>query len=162
MFKIKGKTVDQSKVVVGSLMQPEHANISGNVHGGEIMKLMDNAGGIVAARHARSNVVTARVDSLEFHLPIHIGNYVKCVCQLTYVGTSSMEVKVTVMVEDLDVEEPPKVALTGYFTYVAIDENGKAVQVTKLEITNEEEARLFEEGKQRYLKYKEQRKNSVK
>lgn len=162
MFKIKGKTVDQSKVVVGSLMQPEHANISGNVHGGEIMKLMDNAGGIVAARHARSNVVTARVDSLEFHLPIHIGNYVKCVCQLTYVGTSSMEVKVTVMVEDLDVEEPPRVALTGYFTYVAIDENGKAVQVTKLEISNEEEARLFEEGKQRYLKYKEQRKNSVK
>lgn len=143
-------------------MQPEHANISGNVHGGEIMKLMDNAGGIVAARHARSNVVTARVDSLEFHLPIHIGNYVKCVCQLTYVGTSSMEVKVTVMVEDLDVEEPPRVALTGYFTYVAIDENGKAVQVTKLEISNEEEARLFEEGKQRYLKYKEQRKNSVK
>jgi acyl-CoA hydrolase len=162
VFKIKGKTVDQSKVVVGSLMQPEHANISGNVHGGEIMKLMDNAGGIVAARHARSNVVTARVDSLEFHLPIHIGNYVKCVCQLTYVGTSSMEVKVTVMVEDLDVEEPPRVALTGYFTYVAIDENGKAVQVTKLEISNEEEARLFEEGKQRYLKYKEQRKNSVK
>lgn len=161
-FKIKIKTVEQSKVIVGSLMQPEHANIAGNVHGGEIMKLMDNAGGIVAARHSRSNVVTARVDSLEFHLPIHIGNYVKCVCQLTYVGNSSMEVLVAVMVEDMKLDEPPKVALTGYFTFVAIDKDGKPVKVPELEISNEEEARLFEEGKQRYLKYKEERKNSGK
>lgn len=162
MFKIKGKTVEETKVVVGSLMQPEHANISGNVHGGEVMKLMDNAGGIAAARHSRSNVVTARADSLEFHLPIHIGNYLSCVCQLTFVGNSSMEVAITVMIEDLKIESTPKVALTGYFTYVAIDENGKPRQVPHLEISNEEEAKLFEEGKQRYLKYKEARKNSVK
>ena len=143
-------------------MQPEHANIAGNVHGGEIMKLMDNAGGIVAARHSRSLVVTARADSLEFHLPIHIGNYVKCICQLTFVGNSSMEVAIKVLVEDLKVESPPRVALTGYFTYVAIDNEGKPIQVPQLEISNEEEANLFEEGKQRYLKYKEARKNSVK
>lgn len=154
------KKVEQSKVVVGSLMQPEHANVYGNVHGGEIMKLMDNAGGIVARRHCRTNVVTARVDSLEFHLPIHLGNYVKCVCQLTFVGNSSMEVAITVMVEDLKAEAPPKVALTGYFTYVAIDDSGKPTKVPELEITSEEEARQFEEGRQRYLKYKEKRKNS--
>lgn len=161
MFTIKSKTVEQSKVEVGSLMQPEHANVLGNVHGGEIMKLMDNAGGIVAARHSRSYVVTARADSLEFHHPIHIGNFVKCVCQLTFVGNSSMEVAIKVMVEDIRVEAPPIVALTGYFTYVAIDKDGKPKQVPPLEISNEEEAKLFEEGKQRYLKYKEARKNSV-
>lgn len=154
------KKVEQSKVIVGSLMQPEHANIYGNVHGGEIMKLMDNAGGIVARRHCRTNVVTARVDSLEFHLPIHVGNYVKCVCQLTYVGNSSMEVAITVMVEDLKVDAPSKVALTGYFTYVAIGDNGRPVKVPELEIIGEEEARQFEEGRQRYLKYKEKRKKS--
>jgi acyl-CoA hydrolase len=141
-------------------MQPEHANNYGNVHGGEIMKLMDNAGGIVARRHCRNNVVTARVDSLEFHQPIHLGNYVKCVCQLTFVGSSSMEVAITVMVEDLKVEAPPKVALTGYFTYVAIDDNGKPVKVPEIEITCDEETSLFEEGRKRYLKYKESRKNS--
>lgn len=140
-------------------MQPPQANALGNVHGGEIMKLMDNAGGIVVARHARTTVVTARVDILEFHQPIHIGNYVKCVGELTFVGTSSMEVLLTVTVEDLKKDEPPKIALTGYFTYVAIDKDGKAIPVPPLEITNEEEARRFEEGKQRYLKYKESRKN---
>lgn len=139
-------------------MQPEHANMSGNVHGGEIMKMMDNAAGIVAVRHARSSVVTARVDGLEFHLPIHIGNYVKCMCQLTFVGNSSMEVLVTVVVEDMKIDDVPKVALTGYFTFVSIDENGKPKAVPKLALSNAEEEKLFEEGKKRYLKYKEKNK----
>ena len=155
MFTIEAKTVEQTKIVVGSLMQPEHANIAGNVHGGEIMKMMDNAGGIAAARHSRSNVVTARVDGLEFHLPIHIGNYVKCICQLTYVGNSSMEVLVTVMVENMKLDEAPKVALTGYFTFVAIDDTGNPKVVPRLTLSNDEEAKLYEEGKKRYLKYKE-------
>lgn len=155
---MNSKTVEQSKVIVGSLMQPAQANIAGNVHGGEVMKLMDNAGGIVARRHARTNVVTARVDILEFHQPIHIGNYVKCVGQLTFVGKSSMEVLLTVTVEDLSKEEAPKTSLTGYFTFVSIDENGKPVPVPTLEICNEEEARRYEEGKQRYLKYKDSKK----
>nr|WP_300093197.1 acyl-CoA thioesterase [Sedimentibacter sp.] len=154
MCQIEAKTVEQSKIIMGNLMQPEHANIAGNVHGGEIMKLMDNAAGIAAARHCRSNVVTARVDSLEFHLPIHIGNYVKCICQVTFVGTSSIEVLATVMVEDLSLEEPPRVALTGYFTFVALDNNGKAVAVPPLKLMNEEEERLFEEGRQRYMAHK--------
>lgn len=154
VFKIEQKTVEQTKIIVGSLMQPEHANIAGNVHGGEIIKIMDNAAGIVAARHSRLNVVTVRVDGLEFHLPIHIGNYVKCMCKITFVGSSSMEVLVTVMVEDLKLDEAPKVALTGYFTFVAIDGNGKPSVVPKLELKNDEEEKLFREGKERYLKYK--------
>ncbi|HBC96441.1 MAG TPA: acyl-CoA thioesterase [Clostridium sp.] len=153
------KTVKQSKVIVGSLMQPVHANTLGNIHGGEIMKLMDNAGAIVAMRHSREKVVTARADGLEFRTPVHVGNYVTCSCQLTFVGNTSMEVAITVMIEDLKVESPPIVALTGYFTYVAIDSWGKPIKVPKLEISNEEEAKLFEEGKQRYLKYKELKKN---
>lgn len=143
-------------------MQPEHANISGNVHGGEIMKMMDNAAGIASARHSRSNVVTARVDGLEFHLPIHIGNYVKCLCQLTFVGNSSMEVLVTVMVEDMKLDEAPKIALTGYFTFVAIDDSGRPKIVPKLKPINDEEIKLYEDGKKRYLKYKESKLSSKK
>jgi acyl-CoA hydrolase len=59
---LKSKTVDQSKVSVGHLMQPDQANIEGNVHGGEVMKLMDSCAGIVARRHSRRNTVTAMVD----------------------------------------------------------------------------------------------------
>jgi len=152
---MKSKTVEQSKVNIGSLMQPEHANIAGNVHGGEIMKLMDNAAGIVAFRHARMNTVTARVDELEFHLPIHIGNLVMCDAKITFVGKSSMEILVTVFVEDFDKEEPPQLALTAFFTMVALDKNGNTTPVPSLEITTDEERRLFEEGRQRYLGYKE-------
>lgn len=158
---MESKTVEQSKIIMGSLMQPEHANIAGNVHGGEIMKMMDNASGIAAQRHCRTNVVTARVDGLEFHLPIHIGNYVKCICHVTFVGKSSIEVLATVMVEDLKLDEAPKVALTGYFTFVALDGNGKPVTVPRLELMNEEEERLFEEGKKRYLNHKELKKKAM-
>ncbi|HHZ01962.1 MAG TPA: acyl-CoA thioesterase [Tissierellia bacterium] len=152
---MKAKTVEETKVIYGNLMLPEHANIIGNVHGGEIMKMMDNAGGVVARRHSRSNVVTARVDSLEFRHPIHVGNYVSCICEMTHVGTSSMEVMITVTVEDLTHETGPKVALTGYFTYVAIDNNGKPVPVPPLKLITDEEKERFNEGRERYLKYKE-------
>ncbi len=155
---MKSKTVEQSKVSIGNLMQPEQANMSGNVHGGEVMKMMDNAAGIVAFRHARTNIVTARVDMLEFHHPIHIGNLVLCLAELTFVGKSSMEILVTVLVEDLYKEEPAKIALTAFFTMVALGKDGKATSVSPLEITTDEEGRLFEEGKQRYLAYKQKRK----
>lgn len=150
-----GKSVNHSQVIMANVMMPQHANPFGNVHGGEIMKLMDSAAGVVAQRHARTNVVTARVDKLEFHLPIHIGNVVTCYGEMTFVGKSSMEVTVKVTVEDVSKDEPAKTALTGYFTLVALDDRGKSQQVPPLELTNEEERSLFEEGRQRYLSYKQ-------
>ncbi len=151
---IEAKTVAQSKVTIGNLMQPEQANMYGNVHGGEIMKLMDHAAGIVALRHARANVVTARVDKMEFHYPIHVGNLVTCSGQLTFVGRSSMEVFVEVFVEDLHKETDAKLALTAFFTMVALDSDEKPMRVPALAITNAEEQALFEAGRQRYLAYK--------
>lgn len=151
------KTVNYSQVTMTTLMLPQHANPAGNVHGGEIMKLMDSAAGVVAQRHARTNVVTARVDKMEFHLPIHVGNLVTCYGKLTFVGNSSMEVLVTVKVEDMSIDEPAKTALTAFFTLVAIDDRGKAQQVLPLELENDEERRLFEEGQKRYLDYKKRR-----
>ncbi len=155
---MKTKTISQSSVSIGNLMQPEQANLAGNVHGGDIMKLMDNAAGIVAYKHAHTNVVTARVDQLEFHQPIHIGNLVTCKGRLSYVGNSSMEVQVTVYVEDLMKDEPAKKALTAFFTMVALDDGGNPQKVPALTIENPEEEKVFEEGKRRYQTYKEKKK----
>ena len=144
------KTVSGSALMMSAVMQPNQANPAGNVHGGEIMKMMDTAAGVVAQRHARTNVVTARVDELRFHQPIFVGNLVTCHAYLTFVGRSSMEVAVRVDVEDLYSELPGQCALTGYFTMVALNAGGRPFQVPPLEITSEQEQLLFEEGRQRY------------
>jgi len=154
---IKAKTIEESKSSVGNLMLPEQANILGNVHGGEVIKLMDNVAGIVAVRHARNAVVTARIDELEFHQPIHVGNLVTCNAKLSFVGKSSMEVFVEVLVEDITKEDSTKVALTAFFTMVAVDKDGKPIAVPSLEITSDEERKLFNERKEQYLAYKQKR-----
>lgn len=115
------KTVNDSKSVLSEVMLPSQANPAGTVHGGEIMKLMDACGGVAAMRHAKTNVVTVRVDELVFYQPILVGQLVICEAELAFVGKTSMEMKVTVKVEDLMSDVSTKLALTAYFTYVALD-----------------------------------------
>jgi acyl-CoA hydrolase len=150
-----GKTVSHSQSMISNVMLPQHANQSGNVHGGEIMKMMDSTAGVVARRHSRCNVVTARVDELQFHLPVHIGDVVTCHGKLTFVGKSSMEISITVTVEDVKKDEPAQKALSAFFTFVALDDSGKSQRVPPLVLETEEERRLYEQGRQRYLAYKQ-------
>ena len=139
--RMESKTVAYSRTVMSKVMLPSEANSAGNVHGGEIMKLMDTAAYVTAVKHCRTNVVTARVDELEFYLPILVGQLVTCRTQLVFVGRSSMEIAVKIEVEDLKVDEPPRTALKAYFTMVALDENCKPCEVPRLELqTPEEEA----------------------
>jgi acyl-CoA hydrolase len=98
----------RTTITISQTMLPSQANYSGNVHGGEIMKLMDTAAGTVARRYARSNVVTARVDEMEFLFPVFINAFLICPASIAYVGNTSMEVIVTVDVEDLESEDPPR------------------------------------------------------
>lgn len=135
-------------------MQPSQANPAGNVHGGEIMKIMDSSAGVVARKHSRTNVVTARVDELEFHCPIFIGELLTCKASLVYVGRSSMEVSVTVEVDNLTTDEPPRKALSAYFTMVALDKNGVPTVVPSLDLQTQEEEEAFQEGQRRYSQYK--------
>ena len=130
------------------------ANPAGNIHGGEIMKLMDSAAGAVAKRHSRSNVVTTRVNELEFKIPIHVGDLVICTAELVFVGKSSMEILVVVEVEDLQVEDSKRIALTGYFTMVAIDRNGRPVKVPQVIFESPEEEERFREREKIYLELK--------
>lgn len=151
---MKSKSVDYSKSAVSHVMLPSQANYAGNIHGGEIMKMMDTVAYVVARKHARSNVVTARVDELKFHLPIYIGELVTCKGQLVFVGKSSLEVFVDVEVEDLDSDLPPKKALTAYFTMVALDKKGKPTLVPKLNVEGPDQQAAFDEGRKRYESYK--------
>ncbi|MBU3179765.1 acyl-CoA thioesterase [Clostridium psychrophilum] len=149
--------ISESRLVISQVMLPNQANVAGNVHGGEIMKLMDLAAYAVGRRFAHTNVVTARVDELEFHLPIFIGDLVICTAQVAYAGKSSMEIVVTVEVEDLECSDRKK-ALSSFFTMVALDKKGKTSLVPKLILNSPEEIAAFDEGKKRYELYKEKRK----
>lgn len=143
------RTVGHSAVVMAQLMLPHHANLAGYVHGGEIVKIMDNAAGVVAARHAHTNVVTVRVDNLFFLKPVRVGDVLLVHASLTFVGHSSMEIRVEVETENTSQEKRQK-ALTANFIYVALDKAGKPAEVPPLLITTEEGERLYEEGRERY------------
>ena len=151
-----------SRIVISEVMMPSQANPNGNVHGGEIMKLMDSAAYAAARRYARANVVTARVDELEFHLPIRIGDLVVVTADIVYVGHSSMEVAVNVIVEDLDDGGDPQLGLSAYFTMVALDRNARPKAVPPLTLDTEEARAAFEEGKRRYEAHKARKRGAVK
>ncbi len=160
--QVEPKPVSHSRTVMSRIMLPSEANPAGNVHGGEIMKFMDTTAFVAAVKHCRTNVVTARVDELEFYLPIMVGQLVTCRTQLVFVGRTSMEVAVKVEVEDLKLNEPPKTALTAYFTMVALDDDCKPCEVPPLKLETQREKALFEERRRIYLANKEKRKNKRK
>lgn len=142
------------QIIMSQVMLPNQANVAGNVHGGEIMKFMDTAAGAVAMRYSKSNCVTARVDELEFHLPIFVGALVTCTATVVYVGRTSMEVFVNVEVEDLESNNGPQKALSAYFTMVAMGRNGKPQSVPEYIPQTEEEIHLHEEAKIRIEEHK--------
>jgi len=145
---VTGKTVVSSRVVMAQQMNPQDANPAGNVHGGVIMKLIDTAAGAVAARHARTNVVTASIDRLDFHNPVFVGDMVTLKAGLNMVGQSSMEVGVRVESENLLSGEIRHTA-SAYLTFVALDEAGKPVPVPPLILEKDVEVRRNREAQAR-------------
>jgi len=154
---MQGKKVSESTVVMAQLMTPEDANPAGNVHGGVIMRLIDNAGGTAAARHARSNVVTASIDRLSFHSPVFIGDFVTMKASLNMVGKSSMEVGVRVEAENLITGEVRHTA-SAYLTFVALDAQGRPAPVPPLILQNEDQRRRNREAQARRRTRIEERK----
>lgn len=146
---MEGKTVVESAVTMAQVMQPSQANAAGNVHGGEIMMIMDNAAGVVAARHTRSNVVTARVESISFFKPIYVGNLVTVCARLGFVSRHTMEIELEVTAEDLPTGAQAQ-ALTAYFIMVALDPEGRPKEVPPLVLQTDQERDRFEQGRRRY------------
>lgn len=133
-----GKRVVDSRVTLSELMIPEDTNGLGNVHGGVIMKMVDEAGGIAAMRHARRPSVTVAMDSMTFMEPVRVGMLVTCVAELTYVGRTSMEVRVEVFAED-PLSGVSKRTNTAYLVYVALDEEGHPTAVPGLLLETHEQ-----------------------
>ncbi|MDF1555016.1 MAG: acyl-CoA thioesterase [Deferrisomatales bacterium] len=144
----KGRTVAETAVQVAQMMQPSHANPAGNVHGGEIMKMIDDAAGAVAIRHARGNVVTASIDRLDFREPVYVGNLVFLKASVNCVGRTSMEIGVRVEAEDLRSGAVRHTA-SAYLTFVALDEVGNPAPLAPLIVETDEQRRRCEAGEQR-------------
>jgi uncharacterized protein (TIGR00369 family) len=145
---MEGKKIAESRIVLSELMMPEHANQMGNVHGGEIVKMADNAGALAAIRHARRAVVTVAIDSMTFLEPIYVGNLVTLVAELTYVGRSSMEVRVEVNAEDVLTGRRTRTN-TAYLVYVALDERGRSCAVPPLVAETDEQRERMERARER-------------
>ena len=142
------KTVKESMVSIAQPMTPQDVNRAGNVHGGVIMKLIDTIGAAVAIRHARTNMVTASIDHLDFHSPIYVGDLVTFKASVNLVGRTSMEVGVRVESENLMTGEVRHTA-SAYLTYVALGKDSKPVPVPPLIVETDEERRRNREAQAR-------------
>ena len=145
---MEGKRVEDSRVTLSQLMLPHHANPRGNIHGGEIMKLVDEAAALCAMRHAQRQVVTVVIDSMTFHSPVHVGDLVTFKASLTWVGRSSMEVEVWVTAEDPLSGECTHTN-NAFLVYVALDEEGLPIQVPPLILKTDDERCRWAEAEAR-------------
>jgi acyl-CoA hydrolase len=124
------------------------ANLHGNIHGGVIMKLVDDAAGVVAARHSGGRAVTAAMDEMVFLVPVHIGDLVHAHAQVNWAGRTSMEIGVRVEAERWDEVGTPSHTSTAYLVYVGLDEDGKPRTVPPVLVDEADElaARRFREA----------------
>lgn len=143
-----GRRVSDSRVTFTQPMGIDAANQLGNVHGGIIMKLCDEAGAYAAMKHARRPVVTVAVDSMSFHSAVNIGNLLTVRAEVSWVGRTSMETRILVTAEDL-LSARVTHTNTAYFVYVALDERGRPAEIPPLICETDEERELFEDGAQR-------------
>ena len=148
MPELTPKPMRTSQVTLAQFMQPEHANPLGNIHGGWIMKLVDEAGALACMRHARRRVVTVAIDSMVFRQPIRIGDLVILTAEVTYTGRTSVEAEVQVQAENPITGERTHTN-TAYLVYVALDDAGDPTPVPPILAETEDEKRKLEEGKTR-------------
>jgi acyl-CoA hydrolase len=146
--KFPAKCSSDSEVTLSQQMMPSDANPLGNVHGGYIMKLVDEAGGLAAMRHARRPVVTVAMDSMTFLSPVRVGHVLTLRARVNWVGKSSIEVGVRV-----EAENPVTGEIThtnsAFAIFVALDDNGRPVTVPPLILESEEDRRRWLEGEER-------------
>lgn len=150
------RTVKETQHETSQMMLPQHSNNLGLVFGGVVLAMMDTASAVSAIRHARSICVTASVDRVDFREPIHLGDLVIMKCSVNYVGRTSMEVGVRVEAEDLQTGNR-RHTNSCYLTFVAIDRNGRPIEVPKLVPESEVEFRRYEAAQARRQRRLEER-----
>ncbi len=154
----KEKCTKDSVIIISRILLPEDANPVGIVHGGVVMKEIDNAAGVVAVRHTRKVCVTASIDRMDFHNPAYIGNLLTIKAGVNMTGHTSMEVGARVEAEDLLSGIKTHIA-SAYLTFVAIGEDKRPTQIPPLKVESKEEVRRNNEAKaRRELRLSEKRK----
>ena len=142
------RAASESEVIMARIMLPEDANPSGNIHGGVVLKYIDEAGGVVAMRHSRGNAVTASIDRTDFLAPVFVGELVTFKASLNHVGRTSMEVGVRVEAENTFTGHV-RHTNSAYVTYVALDESGRPRPVPPLVLDTETAIRRHNEALRR-------------
>lgn len=150
------KSVSESQHESSELMMPQDANNLGHVFGGAVLAMMDKVAAIAAFRHARSNVVTVSIDRVDFKEPIHVGDLVVMKASVNYVGRTSMEVGVRVEAEDL-ISGRRRHTNSCYLTFVAIDRNGRPIEVPALRPDTPDEIRRHRAAEERRRRRMEER-----
>ena len=150
------KSVRESQHETSELMMPEHANNMGHVFGGVVLSMMDKAAAIAAFRHSRASVVTASIDRVDFREPIHPGDLVLMKASVNYAGRTSMEVGVRVEAEEL-ISGRRRHTNSCYLTFVAVDRNGRPIEVAELAPETEDEKRRFDAAIERRRRRLEER-----
>ena len=129
-----------SEVTVGSiLVMPEQANPAFTFHGGEMVKFMDNTAGTCAMRFTGTLVVIRRIECMDFLAPVYVGNFLICEARVIETGKTSVKIKAEVYAEDIRTKERT-LSARGIFTYVAVDERRKPVNIERLRFSSPETA----------------------
>ena len=150
------KAVSESQHESSELMMPQDANNLGHVFGGAVLAMMDKVAAIAAFRHTRSNVVTVSIDRVDFKEPIHVGDLVVMKASVNFVGRTSMEVGVRVEAEDL-ISGRRRHTNSCYLTFVAIDRNGRPIEVPALRPETPDEIRRHRAAEERKRRRLEER-----
>lgn len=130
------------------LMTPDMANFSGKVHGGALLKLLDEVAYACASRYAGRYAVTLSVDQVVFRAPVHVGELVTFLAAVNYTGRSSMEVGIKVVTENIR-EQAVRHTNSCFFTMVALDDDGQPTPVPALAPSTPDEHRRFHQAQQR-------------
>ncbi len=142
------RRVSDSQVETVHMLRPNHMNAAGRLFGGMLMQWLDEVAGLVAKRHTRANVITASVDNLRFIHGAYQGEMVVIIGKVTFVGNTSLEVRVDTYSEHLDDGSRHPIN-RAYFTMVALDENDRPKRVPRLILETEAEKAEWEAAEKR-------------
>jgi acyl-CoA hydrolase len=144
---LRGRPVSASRMQFSRLVDAADANLHGNVHGGAVMRLVDEVASVVASRHTGGRAVTAVVDQMIFVVPVHIGDIVTCQAQVNWTGRTSCEIGVRVTAQPWDrTDEPPRHVASAYLVYVGIDDAEHPRAIPMMMPENDEDRRHFREA----------------
>ena len=149
-------TPEASRTTLANVVLPSDCTLTGHMMAGPLMKIMDNAAGICAARHCRSPSVTACLDAINFDYPILNGEVYFVIAEMIFTSERSMIIEVRVEAEGLQ-SGSHRITNSAYFTFVCLSKAGRACSVPSLKVQTEEHKAKFEEGRIRYEEHKKKR-----